>query len=139
MVLWDRDVAPTLDWEPRFVERDGVLWAEGGTCMTNDPLVSETGAIYWIQGRNDTHHHGCRCLAWCDDTWISQPAFMRRQMASYSADHDALIRSVIESLGINFGRYEIRLARPFPATRVMLRGTRAQRKKKRAQITGPRR
>lgn len=27
VVYWDRDVAPTLDWEPRFVERDGVLWA----------------------------------------------------------------------------------------------------------------
>ena len=27
VVLWDRNVAPTLDWEPRFVERDGVLWA----------------------------------------------------------------------------------------------------------------
>lgn len=27
VVYWDRDVAPSLNWEPRFVERDGVLWA----------------------------------------------------------------------------------------------------------------
>lgn len=51
VVYWDRDVAPTLDWEPAFVDVDGVLWAvEGGM---------KCGGVF---GR--TARSGCRCRVW---------------------------------------------------------------------------
>lgn len=54
-VMWDRDVAPTLDWEPRFRERDGVLWAdcESSYCRRD---------VHWAN-RSTTVAH-CRCRVW---------------------------------------------------------------------------
>lgn len=68
VVLWDRDVAPTLDWEPRFVERDGQLWAElapsGQPCRGAFGMASRTI---------------CRCLAWDESEWITHVEFDRRR------------------------------------------------------------
>ena len=54
VVLWDRDVAPTLDWEPRFVERDGVLWAME---------TWDTGTRFCPPLEPD-RKPGCRCRVW---------------------------------------------------------------------------
>lgn len=51
VVLWDRDVAPALDWEPRFVERDGVLWA----------VCDEDVAPVWF---GFECYMNCRCRVW---------------------------------------------------------------------------
>lgn len=52
VVYWDRDVAPTLDWEPRFVVRGEILWAD-------DPECAERG------------HGRCRCLTWWHSQWCT--------------------------------------------------------------------
>lgn len=69
-VPWDRDVAPQLDWEPRFRERDGVLWADD------------------VEERGQWFHHvtNCRCLAWLDGSWISHRAYGLLQMERAAAD-----------------------------------------------------
>lgn len=126
VVLWDRDVAPTLDWEPRFVERDGVLWAVHGTCLSNDPLVFGPGTYFWMQGQSDTHRWNCRCLAWCDDAWISQPAYIRRSwstrgtrgewfrefMGRWQDDHPFYRSDMADALA-----YGIRYSRTYPQPR----------------------
>lgn len=69
-VPWDRDVAPTLDWEVRFRERDGVLWADD------------------VEERGQWFHHvtNCRCLVWLDGSWISHRAYGLLQMERMAAE-----------------------------------------------------
>lgn len=68
-VLWDRDVAPTLDWEPRFRDRDGVLWADS-------------------PDDHDRPHHrerDCRCRVWIGGSWITHRAYGVLQMEAAAA------------------------------------------------------
>lgn len=51
-VYWDRDVAPMLDWEPRFEDCHGHLWARDSDC-------EERG------------YRRCRCLLWEGDHWAT--------------------------------------------------------------------
>lgn len=128
-VLWDRDVAPTLDWEPRFEERDGVLWAGD------------------VEGRGQWFHHvtNCRCLVWIDGSWISHHAHgllqMERAAAAIAADRvdpqhvwvNPDIYLIIDAL------YPVRaddyiFAPAAQQERAHLLGSRAQRKRKRAAL-----
>lgn len=66
VVLWDRDVAPALDWEPRFVELQsefiGALSARHPDCVYS-------------------HYEAtCRCLVWdeIDSEWVSREAMRQR-------------------------------------------------------------
>lgn len=58
-VMWDAKIAPTLDWEPRFRDRDGVLWADSPDDHAN---------------RQHRHRdRGCRCRVWDDGEWVTHP------------------------------------------------------------------
>lgn len=72
-VVWDRDVAPTLDWEPRFVEgRHGVRFDEV-TLWAVD--VSQRCGPEWIRQLPSPNDRGrraeCHCRAWVDGEWIT--------------------------------------------------------------------
>lgn len=61
VVMWDRDVAPALDWEPRFTERSGMLWAVEvwpTKDIDGNPMVYQLCTESWQSPR------GCRCRVW---------------------------------------------------------------------------
>jgi hypothetical protein len=75
VVMWDRDVAPTLDWEPVFRERDGVLWAD---CIRDHwHLMRESRrSLLLVQDILPADPRSpCRCRVW-DPTlkqwWVHQ-------------------------------------------------------------------
>lgn len=128
-VAWDQLGAP---FEARFEVHDDTLWALTGTCMSNDPIKTGEGPgavmFIWMQGQRETHWPGCRCLAWCDGSWVPQVSFSQRadglrtivvRAGASNADHDPVW---------DFGT----------PPRRHLRGTRAQRKRKRAALLAQR-
>lgn len=65
VVYWDRDVAPTLDWEPRFVDVSGRLTARRPGCHHHRDFLAKNG--------------GCGCIAWSEVGWIGMVEWFRRQ------------------------------------------------------------
>lgn len=148
-VMWDRDVAPTIDWDPRLEVHDDTLWALSGTCMSNEPIRSGDGpgaVMYiWMQGQGETHRHNCRCMAWCDGAWVTQAVAARKENA-HAWHREFLSRwrevypiglPVVVMAGQSNGHANPGFVCDFgPRPRQHLRGSRAQRKRKRAALRG---
>jgi hypothetical protein len=111
VVMWDRDVAPTLDWEPVFRERDGVLWAD---CIRDHwHLARKRRDLLLAQDiLPDEPRRPCRCRVWDGEAWLSHRAWDSVQTAnqltgpSWSSDAEWQRQY---------------MARPFPTTRPSLR------------------
>lgn len=64
VVLWDRDVAPTLDWEPRFV-----VWHAGPERVELVEAVHQDCAA---TGHWSSLYGNCRCLRWDGTQWLTR-------------------------------------------------------------------
>lgn len=157
-VPWDRDVAPKLTWEPRFRDRDGVLWAD---CEA-DHRFRDRSSEYFA-GMPLTFSV-CRCRVWDGDTWISHAEHKRRSSLELLNDdlkagrvrvtepwsrhrwtvideaqnvsNDALVHAL--SNWVNPTTYQRFVDRLRDPPRQRLRGTRAQRKRQRAALSAAR-
>jgi len=79
VVMWDRDVAPTLDWEPVFRANGDLLWADDPECT--------------MRARSGTRGYGrCRCRCWLRGQW--------RTIAHHGAATSLWFASLVERVKI---------------------------------------
>ena len=144
-VAWDRLGAP---FDARFEVHDDTLVALHGTCMSDQPISSGEGPgvqmFIWMQGQRESHRHGCRCLGWFNGTWEPQAEFSRRAVetahkwhhefvAKWKAMYPDGLRTIVVRAGASNADHDPVWDFGAPPRR-HLRGTRAQRKRKRAAM-----
>lgn len=137
-VLWDRDVAPTLDWEPRFVERDGVLWAEPATTSRDDfdHALMKLEHMAWYRGRWMRHadydfEHTVALWRTAGEQAAGHQGERRSFFVVMGQSNATVLRDTAEIMAMHVATHR-------ESPRQRLRGTRAQRKRKRAALIAQR-